>query len=51
MEVRFDVRGSIRSYLEKNVNDKNIEDIFERIDDTVKYSLEFWHTFNGLEWS
>ena len=41
----------LEAYLEKNVNDKNIEDIFERIDDTVKHSLEFRHTFYCLEWS
>ena len=39
------------SHLEKNVDDKDIEDIFERIDDTVKHSLEFGNTFYSLEWS
>ena len=45
------VSSTTFTYLEKNVDDKDIEDIFERIDDTVKHSLEFGNTFYSLEWS
>ena len=39
------------AYLEQNVDDKDIEHIFERIDDTVEHSLEFGYSFDGFEGS
>ena len=35
--------------MKKNVDDENVEDILERIDNTVEHSLEFGNALDGLE--
>ena len=37
--------------LEKDVDNKNIENILQRNDDTVEDSLELWNSIDCLEWS
>jgi hypothetical protein len=40
-----------KTYLKKNVDNENVENIFERVDNTVEHSLEFGHSLDGLEWT
>ena len=36
-------------YLEQDVDDEDIEHIFQRVDDTVKHSLQFGNTLDRLQ--
>ena len=36
--------------MEENVNNEYVENVFERDDDAVEDSLEFWDPVDGLEW-
>ena len=35
--------------MKKNVHNEDVEDILERVDNTVEHSLEFGHSLDGLE--
>ena len=37
------------TYLEQDVDDEDIEHIFQRVDDTVKHSLQFGYTLDRLQ--
>ena len=37
------------SYLKEDVDDENIEHIFEGVDDTVEHSLELWNSFDRFQ--
>ena len=38
------------SHLEQDIDDKDVEDVFERIYYTVEHSLQFGNAFDCLEW-
>lgn len=35
--------------LEQNVHDQNVDDILERVDDTVEHRFQFGHTLDGFQ--
>ena len=39
------------AYLEQDIHNQNIEHILQRIYNTVKHSLQFWNSLDGLQWS
>ena len=38
-----------KTHLEEDINDENVENVFEWDDNTIKDSLEFGHSVDGLQ--
>ena len=44
-------RNNSKNEVKKKVYYEDVKDILEWIDDTVKHSLKFWNSLDGLQWS
>ena len=38
-----------KNELEQDVNNEDVEDVLQRVDDTVEHSLQFGHTFDSFQ--
>lgn len=37
--------------MEEHVDYEDVEDVFQRVDDTVEDCLELWYSLDGFEWA
>ena len=48
-QVFYSINGLAYLYLKEYVNDEDIEHVFEWVNNTVKHSLQFWNSLDGLQ--